>query len=118
MRSKGRSAFCQHVNRACSNAEFAGLVPQAAKLPYYAIRELARAIDTNLADARWTMPAKRQEAARKYVSKIIGKIVEEDIIRREVNRWKGGDSIKGVARRAAVQQVNPSQAAAKARGRR
>jgi hypothetical protein len=105
----------QYVNRACSIAEFARVVPEAVKLPYYAIRELARAIDTNLADARWTMPAKRQEAARKYVSKIIGKIVAEDIIRSEVNRWKCGDSRKGVARRSAVQQVNPPQAAAKAR---
>ena len=63
-RDVGRSL--EYVNCACSIAEFARLVPQAAKLPYYAIRELARAIRTNLADARWAVPTKRQEAARKY----------------------------------------------------
>jgi hypothetical protein len=105
----------EYVNRACSIAEFARLVPQAAKLPYYAIRELARAIDSNLTDARWTMPAKRQEMARKYVSKIVGKVIAEDIIRREVNQWKCRDSAKKVMRRSAVKQINPSQAAAKAR---
>jgi hypothetical protein len=105
----------EYVNRACSIAEFARLVPQAAKLPYYAIRELARAIDTNLADARWTMPAERQKTACKYVTKIIGKVIAEDIIRRAVNHWKCRGPTKLAARRSAVKQINPSQAAAKAR---
>ena len=87
----------EYVNRACSIAEFARLVPEAAKLPFSAIRELARAVDTDVVNAKWKMPDSRIAKARAYVARIVGKVVDQKTVRAAVNGWKGTVSAKTVA---------------------
>ena len=86
----------EYVNRTCSIAEFARLVPEAAKLPFSAIRELARAVDTDVVNAKWLMPDRRITKAKAYVAKIVGKVVDQQTVRSAVNGWKGKVSAKTV----------------------
>jgi len=87
----------EYVNRACSISEFARLVPEAAKLPFSAIRELARAVDSDVVNAKWKMPDRRIAKARAYVVRISGKVVDQKTVRAAVNRWKGAVSAKTAA---------------------
>ena len=87
----------EYVNRACSISEFARLVPEAAKLPFSAIRELARAVDTDVVNAKWSMPDRRIAKAKAYVARIVGKVVDQKTVRAAVNGWKGTVSAKKVA---------------------
>jgi hypothetical protein len=87
----------EYVNRACSISEFARLVPEAAKLPFSAIRELARAVDTDVVNAKWSMPDRRIAKAKAYVARIVGKVVDQKTVRAAVNGWKVAVSAKAVA---------------------
>jgi len=102
----------EYVNRACSIAEFARLVPEAAKLPFFVIRELARAVRTDVVHAKWTMPDSRIAKARTYVARIVGAVVDQETVRRTVNSWKGAVFKKAVARNGKDTQkkAKPQQA--------
>ena len=87
----------EYVNRACSISEFARLVPEAAKLPFSAIRELARAVDSDVVNAKWKMPDSRIAKARAYVAKIVDRVTDQKTLRSAVNGWKGTVSKKSLA---------------------